>query len=848
MNAPFENAGQQPPFRHDPTAEAVGEAVKQGVRHPPATPGPQAFLDTVFQNLPPDGRPWVAGFRCDPYHPDARWGGVPVDGRLPDIIEPGANNYLAVSSFKAGDDGRIHRRKANFAAMHLVMVDDVGTKVPVGSITLEPSYQLETSPGNFQCGYLLAEPVTDRALAEAVVEALVAQGLATDGKDPGMKGVTRYGRLPCGINNKPALVAEHGRPFAVRLVEWEPGRRYPITDVIGAYGLKLGKPRAASPEREPTTPPGDDPLLDWLGANGHIQGSANAEGWTPVSCPWVGEHTGGTDTGAAYLAPGGFKCHHGHCERRTIHDLRAWAKSQGWAKEQDAAIDPDDLGRCGIGPDPEPGEPPGPAKAAPETADRPDTASGKLRLCDMSRLRDAEMNSPQFVIYPLVPNNHVTLFGSHGGSGKTVVALTLSAHVACGRDWAGLKVTLGKVLFVSFEDDEGLCLWRLRNIALEYRLDFDAIVENLTVIDATEAQPMVSETNHYGVRRLVLNGDGKDLMGRINESRPDLVVIDNVSDAFDGDENNRRQVRVFVRGYLANSVKKHGGAVLLLAHIDKSAARYGAGKNSYSGSTGWHNSTRSRLALVDDELRQEKLNLGKAMPDGIRLSWTGIGVPVPAGSTGAASAQTVINNADDAALLACFAAAAEAGATVPAGDTGPATTWHALSVYPECPKPLRDNKLRFKQSLTRLLRAGNIRREEYRNAARKLKERLVLTGVELRQFAPVPNWRGTGADPRTLCASSKHRGVGIGAAHTEPEPGTGATPASPSVDALPDRIRHTLRVPGNGGMDEDDLVRTVCNGRKGATPALVRQVIGQMLLAGDIGVCNGRLVLVEVKP
>lgn len=291
---------------------------------------PEIFLSSAFKALPQGARPWVAGFRADPYHPKAHWGGSPVNGRIPDFIEPKANCYLAVSSFKAGADGRIHRRKDNFAALHLVMVDDVGTKVPVGAITLDPSYLLETSPGNHQAGYLLSEPVTDRALAESVIDALVAQGLATAGKDPGMKGVTRYGRLPVGINNKPALVAEYGQPFKVQLREWEPERRYTIQEIIAAYGLKLGKTGAAGPAHEPYTPPADDPLLDWLAQRGQVQGPAKDSGWIPISCPWIDEHTDRTDTGAAYLPGRGFQCHHGHCESRTLLDLRAWAKRHGW--------------------------------------------------------------------------------------------------------------------------------------------------------------------------------------------------------------------------------------------------------------------------------------------------------------------------------------------------------------------------------------------------------------------------------------------------------------------------------------------------------------------------------------
>ena len=56
------------------------------------------------------------------------------------------------------------------------------------------------------------------------------------------------------------------------------------------------------------------------------------------------------------------------------------------------------------------------------------------------------------------------------------------------------------------------------------------------------------------------------------------------SDAYDADENSRRQVRAFVKA-LARMVRNHNGAVLLLAHVDKVAARYGSNGNTYSGST-----------------------------------------------------------------------------------------------------------------------------------------------------------------------------------------------------------------------------------------------------------------------
>jgi CheY-like chemotaxis protein len=247
----------------------------------------------------------------------------------------------------------------------------------------------------------------------------------------------------------------------------------------------------------------------------------------------------------------------------------------------------------------------------------------------------------------------------------------------------------------------------------------------MTVIDATEAKGIMCEVSEGGIRKILPTDDGEELIQMIREQQFDLVIIDNASDGYEGDENSRRQVRSFIR-YLANSVREHHGAVLLLAHVDKTAARFGSGKNTYSGSTGWHNSARSRLALVDGELFQEKLNVGKALGVPIPLGWTPQAVPVPSGSSGAASARLLREEADDLAIMACFRAASEAGQVVPSAATGPSTVWHVLSAYPELPTSLKRDKSRLKEGIARLRRSGKLRAETYRNHQRNLRERLLL--------------------------------------------------------------------------------------------------------------------------
>jgi len=90
-------------------------------------------------------------------------------------------------------------------------------------------------------------------------------------------------------------------------------------------------------------------------------------------------------------------------------------------------------------------------------------------------------------------------------------------------------------------------------------------------------------------------------------------------------------------------------------------------------------------------------------------------------------AQTLIDGADDKALLVCFDVAASIGDTVPAAKTRQ-TAYQLFIAYDELPKHLRDDRLRFQKGMNRLLRCGAIREETYRNADRK---------ERLRQFAPI---------------------------------------------------------------------------------------------------------------
>lgn len=351
-----------------------------------------------------------------------------------------------------------------------------------------------------------------------------------------------------------------------------------------------------------------------------------------------------------------------------------------------------------------------------------------LRRVDVQGLAAANVEPPRFVISPLVPRRHVTLLGGHGGIGKSTLALTLGAHVACGARWAGLLVEQGRVVCVSLEDPGELVRFRLRNIVEGYGLDAGMVAANLTILDGTEGDTALAVEESVGRRGTLAETATLHEMEAACRGAA-LVILDNASDAYDASENERRYVRVFVRRMLGRIARANDGGVILLAHIDKQAAKFGAANNSYSGSTAWNNSARSRLALLDVnggiELHHEKANLSKKH-DPIALSFADHGVLMP--SLGGNPAAGLNNSVDDAALFACLAAAVAAGESIRTGQAGPGNAHSVAKHLPGFPAGLRRAD-RFWAALGRLASAGAIVREQYQDKNRKHKERWRIAPV-----------------------------------------------------------------------------------------------------------------------
>ncbi len=250
------------------------------------------------------------------------------------------NNFVGCSSFYPSADGSFKARKAQFAACHFLMLDDLGTKVPLERLAeFELSWLIETSPGNFQGGIILADPITDGDVAVRLLNAVIGAGLC----DAGAAGpLSRWARLPVAINGKPKHVNEDDLPFTCRLVEYRPDKRYTPQEIVDSLQLELApagrpkkgvKPATDNPRNigndadDVLTPKAaENPVVSALKARG-LYKTPLGSGRHDVTCPWTNEHTDAADTGAAYFEPdelyplGGFCCQHSHREKFHIRQL-----------------------------------------------------------------------------------------------------------------------------------------------------------------------------------------------------------------------------------------------------------------------------------------------------------------------------------------------------------------------------------------------------------------------------------------------------------------------------------------------------------------------------------------------
>ena len=605
------------------------------------------FLAEVYGPLEHGQHGWVTSFRADPGNaPPAVWGGRNYKGtpaQASTIDRAGEDNaYFCTAILGATEDGEVVRRKDAFIRLAALVVDDVN---PADIQAF--SWSMQTSPGNYQVGILLDPEDQDtynRQLIDRVMSSLAARGRTNDASG---NACVRYVRLPHGTNTKPRAAGA----WQVQLDIWAPRVRWSLADACAAVGIDL------------------DAL--------HVQAQVAKVAGTPGTGTHAGEMVSGMT---------------GPLHERNYHDsiIRLAASLVAGGMYAGAAVeflyslmdankpvhDEEELRRWQI----RRGEIPRAVKSAEKFAPderKPPAITVNLNMADGSSDEPSSPSEPQpmdwlalessppepttWRLDGWLPERTVTLLSANGGVGKSNLSLQLGVSLVAGQQFLGLEAKPSRVLVISAEDETRTVHFRVSNICKDQGVEMSQL-KDLSVYDLTQQDCVLWRDGHATERM-------QWLADKVVKHKADVVIIDNASDVFLANENDRAEVRGFMR-CLNMIASATGCAVLLLAHVDKASVRTTAGSDSnttFSGSTAWNNSARSRWAMVrttDREilLKHEKCNLGPLQEE-LRLEFDAASKTFKRFGTipGQQLAATVVSNSHRAVILKLINAATKAG-------------------------------------------------------------------------------------------------------------------------------------------------------------------------------------------
>lgn len=184
----------------------------------------------------------------------------------------------------------------------------------------------------------------------------------------------------------------------------------------------------------------------------------------------------------------------------------------------------------------------------------------------------------------------VHLFSGQGGTGKSLVALTLAYCLATGEEFFGMKPERrAKSVIVSCEDPMPEQARRLQRIEKSFG---KPVEEGLVKIwcRAGENNVLASATKAGFVVPTDFLKELQAACADHFQQDGGIVILDTLSDFVAINENDRMQVSQFVKHILTKFASELGITLILLAHPNKS-------NSGFSGSTAWEGAVRSRWEL-----------------------------------------------------------------------------------------------------------------------------------------------------------------------------------------------------------------------------------------------------------
>lgn len=241
---------------------------------------------------------------------------------------------------------------------------------------------------------------------------------------------------------------------------------------------------------------------------------------------------------------------------------------------------------------------------------------------------DIENINREWLIPNWLPANSVTMLTGHGGTGKSWLILQVACEIASGAGaWYSLasyddsSFTEQKhIIFATYEDEPSEIKRRLNALSSAFgwiKENIKTIKKHIHIIDMRGIGSIWGPGlgQHIAITGELLQA-GEQLRKLCEDKSARLLILDPLSGAFGGNENDRSAVYDFISSFRGWGDQARC-AMLLIGHLPKTQGA------AFSGSTAWEASVRSmwQLGTKDEDnqtyyaLQHTKSNYARLQTD-----------------------------------------------------------------------------------------------------------------------------------------------------------------------------------------------------------------------------------------
>lgn len=182
----------------------------------------------------------------------------------------------------------------------------------------------------------------------------------------------------------------------------------------------------------------------------------------------------------------------------------------------------------------------------------------------------------KFCVEPLVPIGAVTLLNAHGGTGKSIFALTMGVHIALGLPIIGAKTKVGKVAYMALEDSKIVVQGRIFKIfnellkkqQLKKQQLIDELTDKIIIIDRYGLPTYMAEKK-YG--NIITPPIADALSSLLKERKITCLFVDTFIRTNPLNENDNAEMGRLLVTY-EGIAKDAECAVVLIHHLPKGNA------------------------------------------------------------------------------------------------------------------------------------------------------------------------------------------------------------------------------------------------------------------------------------